>query len=121
MREPRLCGWKFGLAGGHRRNLSTDKPSPKLASRHHGPFRIKEKLSNLTYQLELLPQWKIHDVFHVSVLSKAKAYAILNCWNLPRPLVKVNNDDFWVIEKYVNSQRFRNRFQFKIWWAMGGI
>ena len=36
-------------------NLATDEPSPKLASKHHGPFKIKEKLLDLTYCLELPP------------------------------------------------------------------
>ena len=50
----------------------TNKPSPKLMSKCHGPFKIKEKLLDLTYHLKLPPRWRIHDVFHVSVLSKAK-------------------------------------------------
>ena len=36
-------------------NLVTDEPSPKLASKHHGPFKIKEKLLDLTYRLKLPP------------------------------------------------------------------
>ena len=30
-------------------NLATDEPSPKLVSKRHGPFPIKDKLSELTY------------------------------------------------------------------------
>ena len=30
-------------------NLATDEPSPKLASKRHRPFPIKDKLSELTY------------------------------------------------------------------------
>ena len=36
-------------------NLVTDEPSLKLVSKHHRPFKIKEKLSDLTYHLELPP------------------------------------------------------------------
>jgi hypothetical protein len=32
------------------------------------------------------------------------------------PPVKVNNEDFWVMEKYINTHWFCNRFQFKICW-----
>ena len=84
-------------------NLTTDEPSPKLASKRHGPFRIKDKLSDLTYQLELPAQWKIHDVFHVNVLSEATPDTIPNCVNPAPPPVKVNNEEFWVIEKYLDS------------------
>jgi hypothetical protein len=56
-----------------------DKPSPKLASKHHGPFKITEKLSDLMYRLSLPAKWKIHDVFHVNVLSKAVPDTIPHC------------------------------------------
>jgi hypothetical protein len=36
--------------------------------------------------------------------------------NLAPPPVKVNNEDFWVMEKYVDACWFRNRLQFKIRW-----
>jgi len=41
---------------------------------------------------------------------------IPNRANPALPLIKVNNEDFWVIEKYLDSRWFRNRFQFKIRW-----
>jgi hypothetical protein len=50
-------------------NLHLDQPSVKLAPKHHGPFTIKRVLSPITYQLMLPHQWKIHDVFHVDLLT----------------------------------------------------
>ena len=50
-------------------NLRIDRPSAKLAPKRHGPFKIKKVLSPITYQLELPPQWKIHDVFHADLLT----------------------------------------------------
>jgi hypothetical protein len=44
-------------------------PSTKLAPKHHGPFPIKRVLSPITYQLTLPGTWKIHDVFHVDLLT----------------------------------------------------
>jgi hypothetical protein len=43
-------------------NLHLDRPSAKLAPKHHGPFTITKVLSPITYQLKLPHQWKIHDV-----------------------------------------------------------
>jgi transposase InsO family protein len=51
-------------------NLATNEPSPKLVSKWHSPFRIKDRLSDLTYQLKLPAHWKIHNVFHINVLSE---------------------------------------------------
>jgi hypothetical protein len=81
----------------------TDEPSPKLASKQHGPFWILDRLSDLTYCLELPPHWKIHIIFHINVLSKVKPDTIPNQVNPPPPLVKVNDEDFWVIEKYIDT------------------
>ena len=84
-------------------NLSTDEPSPKLVNKRHGPFKIKDKLSDLTYCLELPACWRIHDVFHVNILSEAKPNTIPRHWQPAPPPVKVNDEDFWVMEKYVNA------------------
>jgi hypothetical protein len=51
------------------RNLHLDQPSAKLAPKCHGPFTIKQVLSLITYQLTLPHQWKIHDVFHIDLLT----------------------------------------------------
>jgi hypothetical protein len=50
-------------------NLHLDVPSAKLAPKHHGPFPIKRVLSPITYQLTLPGTWRIHDVFHVDLLT----------------------------------------------------
>ena len=97
-------------------NLSTDEPSPKLTSKRHSPFKIKGKLSDLTYCLKLPMCWRIHNVFHVNVLLEAKTNMIPQCQQPAPPPVKVNNEDFWVMEKYMDTQWFWNQFQFKIRW-----
>ena len=45
----------------------------KLALRYIGPFEIKERIGLVAYRLEL-PVYldRIHNVFHVSLLRKAK-------------------------------------------------
>ena len=41
----------------------------KLAPKREGPFEIEEVLSPLNYRLKLPKQWKIHPVFHTTLLS----------------------------------------------------
>ena len=67
-------------------NLRIDRPSTKLAPKRHGPFKIKKVLSPITYQLELLAQWKIHDVFHADLLLRY-------CRNIRPTWVKFNSKD----------------------------
>ena len=62
--------WKVGdkvwLEG---RNLRLHYPTKKLAPQQEGPFKISHVISPLAYRLQLPPTWKIHDVFHASLLS----------------------------------------------------
>src|SRR6266705_1452966 len=41
----------------------------KLAPKCHGPFTITKKVSPVAYQLETLPTWMIHNMFHISLLT----------------------------------------------------
>ena len=50
-------------------NIKTYHPTAKLTPKRHGPFPIKRALSTIDYQLTLPEQWKIHDVFHVDLLT----------------------------------------------------
>ena len=50
-------------------NIKTYQPTAKLAPKHHGPFPIQRVLLPIDYQLTLPEQWKIHDVFHVDLLT----------------------------------------------------
>lgn len=50
-------------------NICTDRPSAKLAPRRLGPYRILERVSSHAYHLALPPTMRIHNVFHVDLLS----------------------------------------------------
>jgi hypothetical protein len=54
-----------------RRNIKTKRPCDKLDYTKLGPYRIKEKLGPVTYQLILPQTMRIHPVFHVSLLEPA--------------------------------------------------
>ena len=53
-------------------NLRLQYPSRKLAPKCQGPFEISQVLSLIVYHLQLPPTWKVHDVFHASLLSPFK-------------------------------------------------
>ena len=40
----------------------------KMAPKRKGPFEVEEVLGPLTYRLKLPPSWKIHNVFHATLL-----------------------------------------------------
>ena len=46
------------------------KPNRKLEAKFFEPFRVFYPIKKQAYKLELLKKWKIHDVFHVSLLEQ---------------------------------------------------
>jgi hypothetical protein len=53
-------------------NLKTSHLTKKLTPKHYGPFPINDVISPVVYHLTLPPSWKIHNVFHVSLLTPYK-------------------------------------------------
>ena len=58
-----------GLVMLNGRNIKTRRPSRKLDHKNHGPFQVEKITSPLAVRLMLPRKWKIHNVFHVSLLE----------------------------------------------------
>ena len=112
-------------------HLLTDCPLPKPDWKWIRPLSVAEQSGPLTYQLHLPSSYKIHNVFHISLLTLVKEDCILGCTvPPPDPITiiqegeKVNLDieeQYYIMEWYVNSQQIINtiaewEFQFKVKW-----
>jgi hypothetical protein len=53
------------------KNLSV-RGHRKLLPKQYGPYRIKERVGNVAYQLKLPPSMKLHDIFHIDLLLPYK-------------------------------------------------
>jgi len=54
------------------RNIKTRRPTRKLDHKNHGPFQIEKIVSPLAVRLTLPRKWRIHNVFHISLLEPYK-------------------------------------------------
>ena len=86
------------------RNLKRNIVNLKFAAKREGPFKITKVLSSLSYQLEILKSWKIHPVFHASLLTPYKENDIHGP-NFPQPPPDLINGE----EEYKVKQILKHR------------
>ena len=51
------------------KNLKQKRPNKKLSDKAIGPFRVRKRIGTQAYHLWLPPAYRIHPVFHVSLLE----------------------------------------------------
>ena len=86
------------------RNIRTKRPTKKLSPRLYGPFKVLEKRGNRAFTLDISPHWKIHPVFHGSLLEPYKVSDRPNREQPPREPEDVVGDMEWEVEKIVKSE-----------------
>ena len=62
-----------------------------MAPKREGPFEIIDTLGPLTYRLKLPETWKIHNVFHASLLRRYKENDVYGT-NYTRPPVELDDE-----------------------------
>jgi len=100
------------------KNLVLPYQSNKLAPRRQGPFRITRIISPVAFQLELPTSWRIHDVFHASLLTSFKeSPAHGPNYSRPPPDL-IDEDPEYEVEAIINHRFFgqRRRLQYLIKW-----
>ena len=97
-------------------HLNTSHPSNKLAPKHYGPFLVKGVISHTSFQLQLPPSWKIHLLFHTSLLTPYK-----ETWehggNFPEPPPDlIDGQPEWEVEQILGTRQWHNQLQYLIRW-----
>ena len=97
-------------------NLRIPYPSQKLAPKRHGPFEIAQVLSPLVYRLRLPSTWKIHDVFHATLLSPYRqTEAHGPSFSRPPPDV-IDSEEEYEVDHIVSHKGSPDRRQYLTAW-----
>jgi len=92
------------------KNLHLPYQTTKLAPKRYGPFKIIKEISPVAYQLALPLTWKIHNMFHASLLLPYRETTTYGP-NFSRPPPDLINDkEQYEVEQICNHRYFgRNR------------
>jgi len=97
------------------RNLKTNYHS-KMKPKREGPFKIQEVLGPLTYRLKLPETWRIHNVFHATLLMPYKETEIHGP-NFTRPPPNIENDEErYEVETILKHQRRGRGYRYYVKW-----
>ncbi|ESK86547.1 reverse transcriptase-rnase h-integrase [Moniliophthora roreri MCA 2997] len=110
---PFTVGQKVWLEG---KNLNFGYPSKKLAPKREGPFKIETVLGPVMYKLTLPEQWKVHPVFHASLLSPYKRNEVHGRNFLKPPPDLVEGQEEHEIEAIVGHTPKRKPQRFLVSW-----
>ena len=104
------------------RDIRMRLPSCKLSPRFIGPFVIISQVNNVSFKLELPPHYRIHPVFHVSLL-KPYHPPITSLPSSSQPAVDVpplplllEEGPVYAIQEILDSRRRRGRLEYLIDW-----
>jgi transposase InsO family protein len=100
-----------------RENLKTQRPSIKLDYRKFGPFEVLEKIGTLAYRLKLPKEFKIHDVFHVSLLELCKQNNLPDRIVPPPPAVIIENQREFEIDEILDSKISNRKLCYLVSWV----
>jgi hypothetical protein len=87
-------------------NLKRMHPKAKLDTKRYGPFTITKKVSPVVFKLGLPSHWRIHDVFHASLLTPYKEMEEHGC-NFVQPAPElVEGEEEYEVEQVLNSRQW---------------
>ena len=98
------------------RNLKLHYETRKLAPRREGPFAISDVLGPLTYRLVLPSRWKIHPVFHATLLSPYHETDVHGPNFLQPPPDLIEGEPQYEVEAILSHRRRGKGHQYLIKW-----
>ena len=104
-------GQKVWLSG---KNITMTHSKDKLAPKLYGPFVIEKKIGPVTFKLKLPPTWKIHPMFHASLITPYKeTFAHGPNFKQPPPDL-IEGKEEYEVEEILNKRKQGHGFQYLV-------
>ena len=97
------------------RNLKTVYHK-KMKPKREGPFTITEVLGPVTYRLQLPSTWRIHNVFHATLLRPYKENEIYGRNFTEPPPELVEGEEVYEVETILNHRKRGRGYQYFVKW-----
>jgi hypothetical protein len=81
-----------------------------------GPFRILEKIGTVAYRLDLPPSFRIHNVFHASLLEPAQLNTIPSRKIPTLEPIEVNGQQEFEVQDILDSRLVHRQGQYLVHW-----
>jgi hypothetical protein len=100
------------------RNIKTRRPSRKLDHKLHGPFQVKKVISPTAIRLTLPRRWKIHNVFHISLVEpfRSGTRAPPDPNKILQEADDVEGSEEYDIDEVMSSYKSGNRVLYLVKW-----
>jgi hypothetical protein len=99
-----------------RKNIATTRPCAKLDYKRFEPFKIAKLVSLMACQLEFPPQFKIHNVFHVSLLEPYHENPIPERHREPLAPVEIEGQEEFEVQEVSDSKKIRGKLMYLVFW-----
>lgn len=97
-------------------NLKLSCPSRKLGPRFIGPFKIKRVVNPVAFELSLPSSYRIHPVFHTSLLKPVTPSSFPGREKLPPPPINIEGEDEFEVEAIMDCRRRGGHIQYLVKW-----
>ena len=97
------------------KNLKQKRPSRKLSHKFIGPFKVLDAVGAQAYRLALPSNYRIHNVFHVTLLEPYDRSRHNDDGFMPPPEL-IDDEEQWEVEEVLARRRRQGVVQYKVKW-----